>query len=83
MILSLTGMGLLSRLITKAGQIKVKSGRYVTKGDVLISGTITSESKEIPPYQVHAIGNVFASTWYEKTCPVETYNTERRIRTGK
>jgi similar to stage IV sporulation protein len=74
--------GVIKSVITKAGQAKVKSGEMVSKGDVLISGTITSESKDLTPYQVHSIGNIFATTWYEKTCPVETIIQEK-IRTGK
>lgn len=74
--------GVIKSVITKAGQVKVKSGEMVSKGDVLISGTITSESKDIMAYQVHAIGNIFATTWYEKTCPVETIIREK-VRTGK
>lgn len=73
--------GVIKSVITKAGQIKVKTGDMVSKGDVLIAGTVTSESKDIKPYQVHAIGNVYASTWYEKTGLVETLIHEK-IRTG-
>ena len=74
--------GVVSATLAKAGSLLVRTGDMVKSGDVLISGTITSENKEIKPYLVHAIGSIYASTWYEKTCLIDPLIKEK-VRTGR
>ena len=73
--------GVVKSIIGKAGQDMVKVGDTVTKGQILISGTIKSENAQIKESIVHAIGVVNARTWYEGSCDVTT-KTVTKERTG-
>lgn len=64
--------GVIESIITKEGRSLVHKGDTVEKGQVLISGEITSEIEEIEPRYVHAMGEVTARTWYEETKEVCT-----------
>lgn len=60
--------GLVMSIDTVAGQGKVVPGDMVTRGQVLISGTVTMEGPEysgLPPHYLHvrADGQVWARTW--------------------
>ncbi|AUS96386.1 sporulation protein YqfD [Clostridium thermosuccinogenes] len=74
--------GLIKSVFTKVGQQQVKAGDTVTRGQVLISGTVVSRNENVPPKKVHAMGIVNARTWYEKKVAVETV-TEEKVRTGR
>jgi len=73
--------GLVKSVFTKSGQQVVKEGDTVTRGQVLISGNVVSRNENVKPRQVHAMGTVYARTWYEKKVPVETQIAEV-VRTG-
>ncbi|MCX7746710.1 MAG: sporulation protein YqfD [Clostridia bacterium] len=74
--------GVIKSVIAKAGQDMVKAGDTITKGQLLVSGSVENKNPEIPPKQVHAIAKVNARTWYEKSCPVNIKRVEKE-RTGK
>lgn len=57
--------GLIMSVTEKNGSAAVKKGDTVLKGDVLISGV--SRLSENPGLPVHAIGDVKAYTWHEKS----------------
>ena len=78
--------GIITEIEAELGDAKVQKGDTVTKGDVLISGTVTLEPpkySDLPNryYNLHARGRVFARTWREITavCPLEA---EQKIWTG-
>jgi similar to stage IV sporulation protein len=74
--------GIIQSITVKEGQEQVKAGDTVKKGQVLISGTISSKTPEIAQRVVHALGEVKARTWYEKDCDINEEVTEKQ-RTGK
>jgi len=73
--------GVIKSIIVKDGQEMVKVGDTVTKGQVLISGSISIKNQEGRTRLVHAMGTVKARTWYEEECPIVTTVTEK-VRTG-
>jgi similar to stage IV sporulation protein len=73
--------GVIKSIIVKDGQEMVKVGDTVTKGQILISGSIAIKNEEERTRLVHAIGTVKARTWYEDEHPVNTTISEN-VRTG-
>lgn len=63
--------GVISSIVAKEGLEMVKVGDTVTKGQVLITGTIENKNKEVMPLMVHSMGIVKARTWYEASVVVE------------
>ncbi|HEY5584052.1 MAG TPA: sporulation protein YqfD [Ruminiclostridium sp.] len=64
--------GVISSIVAKAGLEMVKVGNTVTKGQLLITGTIENvKIKDAMPLMVHSIGIVKARTWYEASAQVE------------
>ncbi|MCX8130268.1 MAG: sporulation protein YqfD [Clostridia bacterium] len=74
--------GVVKSITAKIGQKSIKVGDTVTKGQVLISGTLISENKEVAPKYVHSTGEVLARTWYESRVPVNM-KIQEKVRTGK
>lgn len=74
--------GLIKNVIAKEGQEVVKAGDTVIKGQLLISGTIVAGNQEKTTELVHAIGEVYARTWYEDTAPVNLVIEEKKL-TGR
>ncbi len=75
--------GVILSVTAKEGVEAVKPGQTVTKGQLLISGTIMNKDKpEEQLMTVHSMGSVKARTWYEASSLVETKVVENR-RTGK
>jgi len=74
--------GVIKSISSKSGQQMTNNGDTVTKGQVLIAGTIESKNKDVKPKQVHALGTVIARTWYEGSCPVNV-NVNETKRTGR
>ncbi len=74
--------GIIKSIIVRTGEPAVKVGDTVTRGQVLISGRVSSKNQEVPERLVHASGTVIARTWYEAGCPVETRVNEK-ARTGR
>ncbi len=66
----------------KIGQQEVKAGDTVKRGQLLISGSVTSENKEVGTKLVHASGEVFATTWYEGSAAVRDV-IEEKASTGE
>lgn len=71
---------LITKVISSKGEVLVRSGDYVKKGDTLISGKITLYD-EVKGY-TSASGSVFGNVWYEVliNIPLEK---EEIIKTGK
>ncbi|MHB8065960.1 MAG: sporulation protein YqfD [Ruminiclostridium sp.] len=64
--------GVVFSIVAKEGLEMVKIGDTVTKGQLLISGTIENmKIKEAMPLMVHSMGSVKARTWYEASSKVE------------
>jgi similar to stage IV sporulation protein len=64
--------GVITSIVAKEGLETVKVGDTVTKGQLLITGTIeNSRNKEAPPLMVHSMGTVKARTWYQASTAVE------------
>lgn len=79
--------GIITHVEAELGDAKVQKGDTVTKGEVLISGTVTMEPprySDLPEryYNLHARGRVWARTWRELTAviPVES---EKKTFTGR
>ncbi len=72
--------GLICEATVKEGRLLTPIGNAVMAGDVLIAGTI--EPENAPMYTVHAIGDVYAVTWHEKTGIYNLFK-EHRLPTGK
>lgn len=63
-----TKTGVIDRIIVKNGLKTVEVGDIVEKGDVLISGLITSEY--VDDWFLHADGEIYAKVWYAKKIQV-------------
>lgn len=64
--------GVISSIVAKEGLEMVKIGDTVTKGQLLITGTIENmKIKDAMPLMVHSMGIVKARTWYEASAQVE------------
>lgn len=74
--------GVIKSIVVKAGEVAVKEGETVKKGQLLVSGSVPIKNMEDSSRQVHAIGSITARTWYESTQPVELRVVEK-IRTGQ
>lgn len=72
--------GVITEVIEKNGRAWVKKDDAVLKGDVLIAGTI--EYPDTPLKTVHAIGDVYASTWHKKSIEIKLYE-EVSVPTGR
>lgn len=74
--------GVIYSIVAKEGLETVKVGDTVTKGQLLITGTIENvKNPEAPPLVVHSMGSVKARTWYEASSVVEQTLVKTR-RTG-
>ncbi|MFZ5965916.1 MAG: sporulation protein YqfD [Bacillota bacterium] len=71
--------GVIEKIIAKNGDTAVQKGDIVKKGDILISGTILRENLETR--YVHALGEVWARTYYEKTDEIPLIKTVK-VKTG-
>lgn len=72
--------GLIMSIDTVAGQGKVAPGDTVTRGQVLISGTVTMEGpqySDLPPRYLHvrADGQVWARTWRTLSASIPLHTT--------
>ena len=65
-----THSGVIEKMQTFCGTPLVAEGETITKGQILISGTILTENENIPPYFHHASGIITARIWEEKTFDV-------------
>lgn len=72
--------GVILKIVSAMGDVSVKQGTPVRKGDVLITGILNRESSGIR--YVHAEGEVLARTWYECSFSVPLQKTVD-VRTGK
>ncbi len=74
--------GVIYSIVAKEGLETVKIGDTVTKGQLLVTGTIENvKNPEAPPLMVHSMGSVKARTWYEASSQVEQTLVKTR-RTG-
>lgn len=73
--------GVIIAMDVKNGVKAVEIGDTVTKGDLLISGTMGHRYDETDTYQVHAHGTVTVNTWYKASQVVTTLEAVR-TRTG-
>lgn len=66
--------GVIKKIINNRGQTLVEPNTYVNKNDIIISGTIYLNEKEMG--KERASGTVFAEVWYnvKTTYPVVSYN---------
>lgn len=74
--------GIITSMEVLAGTAMVSKGDTVKKGQVLITGKLTSKTPEFGTKDVKAQGVVTARTWYECSLPV-SYDYTQRLRTGK
>lgn len=75
-------LGILVRKNVRTGVCHFQNGDTVFPGDVLISGTVISENADIPIWYVHAEGEFFLRTCYEKTGEFQLF-AEKKIYTGQ
>ena len=59
--------GVITNIYSKIGDKCAQDGDLVSKGQLLISGNLTSLDEKAPPKLVHAFGVVKAETWYDGT----------------
>lgn len=71
--------GIIEKVIAKNGDALVQKGDIVKKGQILISGTIVRE--ELDNRYVHALGEVYAKTYYEEKDEIPLVYA-RKIKTG-
>ena len=71
--------GIITEIIEKNGEKRVASGDAVTKGDLLIAGTLDTPDGSYKT--VHSIGDVYARVWHEKSGEYKLY-VENEIPTG-
>lgn len=69
--------GIIKSMVVKEGMKMVTEGTTVTRGQLLVAGTVPNKNEKEPSRQVHAIAEVKARTWYEKQEEVITKTTER------
>lgn len=78
--------GLVEKLSVLEGRAQVRAGQLVLQGQTLVSGTMADLQGE--ERHVHALGEVWARTWYEMTLcmPLQTgekyYTGEERVKTA-
>lgn len=77
-----TKPGVVKVVNAKTGKAAVQPGETVQKGQLLVSGLVTSEKPEVAPRYEHATGEVYARTWYEKKAKYPS-NREIKTPTGK
>lgn len=79
-----TKPGVIKSFNAKAGKSAVEVGQTVMEGELLISGVVTSDlvPELTPPRYTHAVGEVFARTWYEQSAE-RPLTKEIRTPTGK
>lgn len=74
--------GIIYSIVAKEGLEMVKVGDTVTKGQMLITGTVENvNNPKALPLMVHSMGIVKARTWYEASSKVEQKIVESK-RTG-
>ncbi|QXM05698.1 sporulation protein YqfD [Crassaminicella indica] len=71
--------GVVEKFIAKNGDALVEKGDIVEKGQILITGVITREG--LDTRYVHALGEVFAKTYYEENDEMSLIKI-RKIKTG-
>ena len=71
--------GVITEIIEKNGDARVALGDTVTKGDLLIAGTLDTPDGGYKT--VHSIGDVYARVWHEKSGEYKLY-VENEIPTG-
>ncbi len=59
--------GVIKLVNAKAGKAAVAPGETVQEGQLLVSGVVTSQNPEIPHRYEHALGEVYARTWYDQS----------------
>ena len=74
--------GLITSLLVKSGDEKVKVGDTVREGQILITGEIVSAKEGVPKRFVHSNGSVKARTWYMREIIVNTKQNQA-LRTGE
>lgn len=74
--------GVIEEMQIFCGAPLVNIGETVEKGQTLISGIITTDNENIPPYYHHASGIITARIWKEKTEKIPKYNI-KKTPTGK
>lgn len=70
--------GVIQSIMVLDGVEAVKVGDTVTKGQLLISGTIENKNQQGKYRQVHSMGTVTARTWYEDSSLVITNIVEKK-----
>lgn len=71
--------GLIMNIEASEGSIVTAPGKYVKKGDILVTGKIMN--KETLMAKVRATGKVFAETWYDVTVELP-YHYQEELKTG-
>lgn len=74
--------GVIKAMIVESGSPAVKVGDTVTKGQLLVSGTIKGKYEDQQPRKVHSLAVITARTWYEINREVRQEITTK-ARTGK
>lgn len=70
--------GVITKAIVRDGERMVSEGDVVTRGQLLISGVIDGKKTQLR----HARGEIYATTWHEKSGSFPLYKTEIR-KTGR
>ncbi|QEK12358.1 sporulation protein YqfD [Crassaminicella thermophila] len=71
--------GVIEKIIAKNGDALVQKGDIVKKGQILITGVIQREGLETR--YVHALGDVFAKTYYEENDKISLVRI-KKVKTG-
>jgi len=74
-----TQKGIITKVIAKNGDALVKEGDIVKEGQILITGKI--EREELDTRYVHALGEVFAKTYYEEDDEISLIQS-KKVKTG-
>lgn len=72
--------GVIKGIVEKNGEARIEVGDTVSKGDLLIAGTIDSPDGKYKT--VHSIGDVYARVWHEKSGEYKLY-LENEVPTGR